>query len=188
LKYTLTFNLSKRNLKIKKEQNNKKQKGKQMKKRDILRLQKAIIELEGRINSVKFGYWLVKTKMIIKDEVEMLQKLSTPREEFVIYEQDRIKTAQRLADRNEDGTIKINNNNFVITQNLSLFQEEMESLRTKHAEVIKNRQQDIDDFNNIIEENSSIDILEKVHIDDIPVEIEPIFIESFMIVDVIKEN
>lgn len=157
-----------------------------MKKRSVIRLNQAIKILEGRPLNIKFSYFLAKTKIAIKEEATALEDLAKPSEAFIEYDQKRTRLAQRLADKNEDGTIRVNNNNFVITKNLELFQEEMESLRDLHKDAIQGRKDQIKQLNDMLEEDIEIEGLQIIEYKDIPEEIEANVIELLLETKLLK--
>lgn len=157
-----------------------------MKKIDILNLYKAILTMENRKFNAAFSYFLAKTKIALKDEVEILESLGKNTLEFEEYDIKRTELARQNSEKNKDGTPIIQNNNFVITTNLDLFQENLEKLKKEYNDTLEERTETIEDLNILLDEQSEF-TSDKIDIKFIPDDIEPIIIEMLIIAKLIIE-
>jgi len=158
-----------------------------LKKRDLLRLNNAIAAIEGRSYSRKFGYFIAKTKLEIKDEVLIMQEFKAPSESFKAYDTKRSELARDHADRNSDGSPKIQNQEFLITVKMDQFQEALANLKEEYKEVIEEREQQIKEFEEILDEETKFDGT-KIDLKDIPDDIEPVVIEVLLSAGLISED
>jgi len=158
-----------------------------MKKRDLMRLHNGISVLEGRQFSVKFSYFIAKNKVNMRDEISALEEARKVSEKFKEFDTERAKLAHQYADKNEDGTAKIQDNSFVITANVDVFQEELALLKTKHSVEIEKRENQIKEYNAILDD--TIDFKgTKIGFKDIPPTIEPSMLEVLILADLIIEE
>jgi hypothetical protein len=155
-------------------------------KRDLMRLNNAISAIEGRKFSVVFSYFLAKNKIQLKDEISILDQLKMPSDEFKEYDGERAKLALKYADRNPDGSPKIDNQEFLITIKAGPFQEAIAKLKEDYEEVIQERNQQLKDFEEILEEDAEYDGA-TIAYKDIPDVIEPVVIEVLLLAGLIKE-
>jgi hypothetical protein len=159
----------------------------EIKKLNLLRLHNVITSLEGEKYSVKFSYFLAKNKVTMRDEIETLEEVSKVSEEFQAFENERIGLAQKHADKNEDGSPQIQNDNFVLNENVGLFQKEFGELIEQNRDVISKREKQLKEFNEILGQNTEFEG-SKISVEDIPQNIEPVKIECFILADLIIEE
>jgi len=159
----------------------------EMKKRDLLRLHNAITLIADRQHSVKFSYLIAKNKVAMKDEIEALEEVSKASEEFKEYEDKRIKLAQQYADKNEDGSAKIQDNNFVLTTNAAIFQKEFDKLKEQHKDLVNERDKQVKEFEVLLEGTVNFEGT-KINFEDIPPSIDPATMECFILADLIIEE
>jgi hypothetical protein len=158
-----------------------------IKKKDLLRLHNAITLLEDKQHSVKFSYLIAKNKVIMRDEIEALEEVSKASEEFKAYEDKRVRLAQQYADKNEDGSIKIQNNNFVLTTNAEVFQKEFDELREDHKDLIDEREKQLKEFEELL--GGTVDFEgTKINFKDIPASMDPATMECLILADLIIEE
>ena len=159
----------------------------EIKKRDLLRLYNAISVLEGKPFSVKFSYFIAKNKVAMRDEISALDVAKRATDEFKFYDNERAKLAQKFADKNEDGSAKIQDNSFVITTNVELFQEELLRLREDHTATIEDRDKQIEEFETLLDEDITFEGL-KIDFKDIPDSIEASMLEPLILADLIIDK
>ncbi|MCK5611917.1 hypothetical protein KAR91_59150 [Candidatus Pacearchaeota archaeon] len=159
-----------------------------IKKGDLLRLHNAITLLEGRQYSVKFSYGIAKNKVVIRDEITALEEARKSSEAFNEYENKRVTLAREYADKDENGSPKIQDNSFVLTTNKELFEKEFEELKDQYKDELVEREKQIKDFEELLEE--TVDDYEgmKINFKDIPENIDPTIMECFIIADLIIEE
>ena len=158
-----------------------------MKKRDLLSLHNALTMVEARQFSVKFSYFIAKNKVSLKNEYDALNEARKANPEFVTYDTKRAEMAHEMADRDEDGKAKIENNNFIIIEKVDEFKEELDKLKKKFAKVITDQDQKIKDFNDLL--NEEVEYAgTKIDFKDIPTGIEAAVLETFIIADLIIEE
>ena len=121
-----------------------------MNKRDLVSLHNAIVALEGRQFNVKFSYFIAKNKIFIKDEIEALNEAKKPPVGFVAYDNKRVELARKYADRDQNGNVKIEDNNFVITENFDKFRVELEKLKEKYKDPIAEYEAQIKEFEDLL--------------------------------------
>lgn len=156
-------------------------------KRDLLRLYNAIMIMEGRQFSVKFSYFIAKNKVAMRDEITALDEARQVSDTFKTYDAERAKMAQEYADKNEDGSAKIQDNSFVITANLEEFQTALEALRKQYKEAIEEREQQLKDFEELLDEKVTFKGA-RIDFKDIPPTVEPTVLEVLILADLIIED
>ena len=158
-----------------------------MRKRDLLRLNNAIVAIENRKFTATFSLFLATNKIKVKEVVEILQKLKEPSEEYKNYDGERVKLAKDHADKNADGTAKIDNQNFIIKDQVDAFKIALDKLREKYRDIIKDQEQQSKDFEEILDEEVKYDG-RKIKVEDIPDDIEPAVIEVLLIANLIDNQ
>jgi hypothetical protein len=143
--------------------------------------------MEGRQFSVKFSYFVAKNKVAIKNEIDAIQEVQQPSEEYKKYDLERARLAQAFADKNEDGSAKIHDNSFVITANVDEFQEALAELRVSYKDAIEQHEAKMKELESLLNEEVEINGA-KVDFKDIPSTIEPSLMEILIIADLIIED
>lgn len=143
--------------------------------------------LKDKNYGVKFSYFMAMNKKKIKDDVKALNDVQKISDEFKFYDKKRADLAAEMADRKE-GTDKpiIENNQYIITKNKKVFDTAIESLKTEHSEVIKDRENQIKILNDILNETINFNGY-KIKLDDVPESIDPTIIELFVNTNLIRE-
>jgi len=158
-----------------------------MKKRDLIKLQGALISIEGRQFSVKFSYFVAKTKVMIKNEFAALDEVRKPSEKFMEYDTKRAQLAHDLADRLPDGQPKIENNNFIIVEKVDEFKTKLDELKEQYKAAIKKHEKNQKEFDDLLNEDIVLDT-PKINLKDIPPAIEPSVLEVLISADLIEED
>lgn len=158
-----------------------------MKKRDLIKLQGALTTIEGRPFSVKFSYFVAKNKVMIKNEFAVLDGIRKPPAKYIEYDTKRAELAQKLADKEENGQPKIQNNNFIIVENVEEFKKQLDQLKATYSETIKEFEQKQKEFETLLDEEI-VFAGPKIDLKDIPKEIEPSVLEVLLASDLIIEN
>ena len=158
-----------------------------MKKRDLLNLNGALSVLESRQFSVKFSYFVAKNKVLLKDEINALDEAKRPSAEYLEYDQNRIELANSFADKNEDGNSRIENNNFVITENIVEFQSQVEKLKKEYDEHISTNEQKLKEFEDLLDTDVKYEG-PKIKLLDIPDGIEPSVLAVLITADLIIDD
>lgn len=150
-----------------------------MKKIELLTLWAVFERLQQEKTNVKFSYAIAKNKIQMRPEVEALEEARKPSEKFVEYEQKRIALAKELADRDETGKIKAENDRFIISEKMDQFNEKLEVLQKEYKDSIEEREKQIKEYNSILEEEIYIKLY-KIKVEHLPDEIEAGFVEVFV--------
>lgn len=154
-------------------------------KKQILELHSALLSV-GNLKGVRFSYAVAKNLSSLATEVIALQKAYTTSKEFNEYDNERIKLAEKHAERvngrpdliiTKDGLEKYN------IKDEPKFFAELKILQSKHETAIKNREDQLKEIDKILEEQVDIDLC-KISINDIPEEIQAKqMADLFMIVE-----
>jgi seryl-tRNA synthetase len=158
-----------------------------MKKRDLLSLYNALTMVEGRQFSVKFSYFIAKNKVLLKNEITALEEARKPDPKFVEFDTKRATMAHDMADKDEKGQAKVENNNFIIIEKVNEFKKALDELKEKNSKVIKDQEQSIKDFEDILDEDVEYKG-PKIDFKDIPTGIEAVILEALIVADLIIEE
>ena len=158
-----------------------------MKKRDLLSLYNALSMLEGRQFSVKFSYFIAKNKVLLKNEFTALDQARKPDPKFTEFDTKRAQMAHDMADKDEKGQAKIENNNFIIVEKVDEFRSGLDKLKKEYDKEIKAQEQNVKDFEDILDEDINFQG-PKVAFKDIPQSIEPSILEALIVADLIIEE
>lgn len=136
-----------------------------MKKRDLFRLHKGLVDV-SYLSGVKFAYTVVKNKKLIETEIQLLQDIIKPTDDFQRYERERIELCENFCVRGDDGQPIVENNNYKIDDKAG-FDEAMDILKDKYETEIVNRAKQVDDYNRLLGEDVDINLI-KLKVTDLP--------------------
>ena len=134
---------------------------KEVAKGDLIKLWKVLDFFSNRPQPIKFSYFVAKNKMIIKDEVQILQQLVTPSQSFIEYDTKRVELAEKYADRDEDGKPIVENNTYIITEKKEVFDKELAELKEEYKEAIQEFEKQLDEYAELIVSDGDIKLFRK---------------------------
>jgi len=125
----------------------------------------SVSELKG----VKFAFTVIKNKKKLEEELKNLEEAIKASEEFTSYENQRIQLCNVHSEKDDNGQPIIENNRFKIID-LNKFDEELNSLKANYLEIISDREKQINEYNQLLNEDCSL-VLSKLNFEDLPQEI-----------------
>ena len=139
------------------------------------------IEKVSSLKGVKFAYTIIKNKKKFEEEIKILEEVVKPSEGFTNYEKERISLCELSCEKTENGSPVIENNRYKIID-VPKFDLELNSLKEKNNEFITERENQINEYNRMLEEDINLDI-SKIGFEDLPIDITTEQLESidFMI-------
>jgi len=146
-----------------------------MKRKDLYVYMESI-EKVSSLKGVKFAYTLIKNKKKIEEEIKILEEVVKPSEGFTEYEKQRINLCEINCEKNKEGNPIIENNRYKII-NVEKFDSELNELKEKNKEFIKEREKQINEYNNMLNDDIEIDF-SKVGFEDLPTDISTEQLES----------
>jgi len=156
-----------------------------MKRRDLVELWK-MMDLYKGTKGVKFAYFLVRNKKKLQPEIEALEESLSPSEAFKGYDTERVKLAEFYSDKGPTGNPIVQNANYLITEKIDEFNTELTSLKEKYKSVIDEREQQITDYNKMLDEETEFDGF-KISLAILPEEVDSRFIEVLMDTNLLDE-
>jgi hypothetical protein len=138
-----------------------------MKNNDILNLYDGLSKIN--LKGVKFSYGVAKNIALLKTEVESLSKAQESSKEFVEYDNARIELAKKHAKKDDKGEPVVEKNSYVI-ENQEAFDKEFETLKKTHKKALDERENQIKDFNDLLEKETDIQF-HKIKLEDVPEDI-----------------
>lgn len=143
-----------------------------MTKKQIIELYQSLYKL-GNLKGVKFCYAVSKNISMIESEIKTLEKVLEPSEDYQKFDKERIELAKKYSKKQENGepVVEIKNGlqQFVL-ENKEEFEKEIEALREKHKEAIDKKEEQIKEYNKLLEEETPM-VFHKVLIADVPADI-----------------
>lgn len=124
------------------------------------------------LKGAKFTYSIIKNIELIEKEIEVLTKMSKPSQEFENYDKERLSLCETLSQKDSDGNSLKNdlgNGNFeyILDINSKEWIEGTNLLRDKYLDTIKNREIQINNYNEIL--NKEVELkFNEIRLDDIP--------------------
>ena len=151
-----------------------------MTKQDVLNLYSGLQAVSG-LPGAKWAYGVARNMAKLRPEIEALQKAYVPSEEFIEYEKERVKLAQKhsVKEKGESKKIKVGANEEYLIGDKDKFKQELVKLRKKYKKIIDKEQKQLDDFNEILKEEVEIDFY-LIFSDYIPEEITPAQVSAIM--------
>lgn len=154
-----------------------------MKKKDVINLFIALSTLPAT-KGAKFSYAVAKNLSVLKDEVISLESGLKILDESKEYEKARLELLKSYAEKDENNNpvTKNNGKEFVIVDQ-EKFEKEFEDLKVEHASGYTVRQKQIDEYEEMLEEEATVDIF-KVKLANVPDDVTPAQMYSiFAIID-----
>jgi hypothetical protein len=109
--------------------------------------------------AVKFHYLMLKNKKLLEPEVESLQKANTPPEGHNEFNKKRLDLCNSFADKEEDGSPKIINDNFVISEETKEeFEKKLSELKEEYKDVVDTMDKNQEDFIALLKEEVEIEL------------------------------
>ncbi len=143
-----------------------------MKNKDVMSLYKSLVELSG-LKGVKLAYAVARNKVILQNEFEGLVASQKESQEFLDFEDERVELAKKYSKKNADSepeTKIVNKTREYILEDKEAFKKALAELKEKYKKTLDERDQQIKDFEALLEEESKI-TLHKVSMADIPQDI-----------------
>lgn len=133
----------------------------------------------AHLSGVKFAYAVSRNLSILKPELESLEKAAKPTDEYMKFEDERIKLVEKFAEKDEKGKAKqvpmVSNprqTEYVIDKDK---QEELDKefgeLKEKHKEAVEGREKQIKEYNELLKSEAPKLEFHKVSIDQVPAQI-----------------
>jgi len=145
-----------------------------MKNKEILQLYNALQDVSN-LSGVKFAYAVSRNINKVKPTLNSLEEAINPKEEYKEFESKRVELAKKYAKKNENGepvtnTDLDNNTKTYEIENQKAFQKEMTKLQKEYAQAITNREKQIEEYKNLLEEETQIDFY-KIKKENLPEDI-----------------
>jgi len=136
--------------------------------------------------NVRVSYFLAKNRKRIQPEIEALEEALESSAAYKQYDEERAALAKIYADKDNIGNPIVQNSNYIITEKLDKFNNKLNQLKEKCQEEINKREKQFKDYDKLLGEEVKFNGY-KIKLEELPNEIESIFIESLMDVDLLIE-
>lgn len=147
---------------------------------DLIKMNNTLMEYNSKVISKYFSYVINKNLNIIKDDIQVLKKLSIPPKEYVDFEKIRRSICEKYSEKDDNGSSIFENNSYAIKDEcIYVFQQEIKELIDKNKQVVEDYKNSQNEFNNILEKEVEYD-LEEVGFDHLPDEISPESLNAIM--------
>lgn len=147
-----------------------------MKRSELFDLYNKLQGLRYHSDNKKFSYALIKNIKSIESDINELNQIIKPNEDFLQFEKERISVCRSHAIKDENGEPILNGDEFQI-ENMEQFNADLEPMKVKYQDVLSERQKQIEEYNSLLDEEIQEDLI-KVGPDDLPDGITPNEIED----------
>jgi hypothetical protein len=159
-----------------------------LKKREILGIYGAMTQIGNQKADVNFAYAIAKNKKTLEPEVTALQEAGKPSEEYIAYENERMKIATKYAQKDEKGNPVMKGNGlFIEPANVAGFDKESEKLNDKHKKVIAEQEKRNKDVETLLNTEMTVELY-PIKFDSVPKEITPLVVEILLPLIVVDEE
>lgn len=132
---------------------------------------KQILDEVSNIKGVKFAYSVLKNKKLVEDEISIIEKTLDMSDSYKEYETKRVNLCELHCEKDETGKPLIVDNMYSIPNKVE-FDSIIDGLKDEYKEVLAERQLQIEEYNKLMMEESSImDKLSKVKVEHLPEEL-----------------
>lgn len=155
-----------------------------MKNKDLFRILEGI-KLCAGLRGAKFSHALSKNKAHLESEIKHLQKGLKPSKEYDSYEKKRVELCTKFSKKDEKNNPIIEKDAFAIDDQ-EKFDIELEKLRDGYKDLLKKRDQEIEDYKKHLEDDVVNFNFHKLSIESIP---DDITVKQMdMIIEMITEK
>lgn len=147
-----------------------------MKRSEIFELYNKLQGLRYHVNNKKFSYALIKNVKNIEVDINTLNEIIKPTEDFLQFEQERIAICRSHSIKDENGEPVLNNDEFQI-ENMENFNSDLIPIKEKYEKTLSKRQEQIEKYNSLLDEDNVVELI-KIGPDDLPDGITPNEIED----------
>lgn len=137
-----------------------------MNKNQLIKIVSTIDDILKFSKKVKLNYYLNKNKIKINNELLKINDLDKPSKKLVEFETKRTDLCKKYSFKDESGNVIIENETYKI-KDISIFNKELKELKEEYKETILEREQQIKDFEDLLNEEIEFEF-EKFSIDFIP--------------------
>ena len=124
--------------------------------RDLYNGLNTVLDLESEFD---FSYAIAKNRRLLKSYVEHLEEKFKPSKEYSEYENDRLKTAVEMSEKDENDQPKIVNNSYVIKKELRAdFKAAMEELKETYKETLKAQKELAEKLEDTLNEEKEVEL------------------------------
>jgi hypothetical protein len=120
-----------------------------------------INRLQGQKTAVKFHYLLLKNRKLLEPEITALQEAQTadPPEGHEEFNKKRLAVCNEFAEKDDNGEVKIVNNNFVIPPDQKeKFEAKLDKVKEEYKEVLEIMDKRQEDFISLLQEEVEVDL------------------------------
>jgi len=161
-----------------------------LKKKDLLKLNDVITKLEKERFPVRFSYFLAKNRILLKDEISIINELRTLSPKAQEFENKRNQLINDYGDRDENGNLIIDANNIAsVTINLEIFKDKLNILSKEYENTLEIHRKRMDELRTLLEEETVFDAY-SINISTIPedINLDPTTVELFITTGLIMEE
>lgn len=146
-----------------------------MRKRDLY-FNMQSLNAVGDLKGTQFAVAVLKNRKKIEDEIILLEEVIKPNPIFEEYEKKRIVLCEVHAEKDVDGKSVIVGDKYKLVD-IDLFNIDLDKLKNNYQDIIDERVQQINKYNNLLDEDIDIDLI-KLKYDDLPENISAKQLES----------
>lgn len=147
-----------------------------MKRSEFFDLYNKLQGLRYHSDNKNFSYALIKNIKAIEQDINKLNEVIKPTEEFLQFEQERLAICQSHSIKDDNGDPLLNGDEFQI-ENIEKFNEDLIPLKTKYQDMLNYRQEQIEKYNSLLDQEIEMELV-KIGPDDLPDTITPNEIED----------
>ena len=136
------------------------------------------LKITANLKGIKLAYAVAKNAEKIDREIKVLNKILEPSEAYLVYAKELKELQNEYCRKDASGNPVIEKDQYVMND-MAAFKSDYDALKTKHTLVLAEREQQIDEYNQLMDEESDIE-LHHVSIDNIPEDITPEQMEAIM--------
>ena len=139
-----------------------------MKNSELIELFVALQKVE-KLPGAKFAYAVAKNNALLKTEINSINAAVSPTEEYTKYDKERVELAKKYSKKDNNGEPVVKDNAFDIEDTAS-FEKDLKELQEKHKEAIDSRENQIKEFEKLLEEKNDVELF-KIPYTDVPEQI-----------------
>lgn len=139
----------------------------------------------GDKKGAKFSYAIARNLILLKPEMEALDKAMTPVAEFLEIDNKRVELVKKFAKKNDKNELVLKNNNEYELEDSEAFNKEFEALKKDNKEVFDARAKQVEEYIELLKMESDTKLY-KVSLHTVPEDIT--VTEMFNLREIISED
>jgi hypothetical protein len=154
--------------------------------RELLELWNGLPSL-ANLKGFKLGYAVVRTKIKLRPEIEALEEVMKPSEDFIEFERKRTDLCQKFVMKDDKGNSMMDGDLYLFGENKNEFEAAVELLKQEHIVTLEERQKQFVEYIALLKKPITVEV-SQITVEDVPFDFEPTVAQMEVLYYLISEK